>query len=114
MLAFSNKQRKRVRCTSSVPAVAVEEVRFEEADSEYPLIEALLDHRSWWVPRKDALPVEAGPRTRIPGMTAESGEEAAVVESSKIVVGVSGGRPRETCPCVESWRCMLLSVAAEP
>jgi len=82
-------------------------VRCEEADSEYPeRTLALLDQRSWCgavvAPRRElgllllllvVLFEGAGPRTRMLGTAMESvGEELAVVASSKIVVGVSGGR----------------------
>ena len=74
----------------------MEEVRCEDADSEYALTEALLDQRSWWPPCADPLlEVLAGPKTSMFGtLTAESGDEVAVVESSNIVVGVSGGKDR--------------------
>ena len=46
----------------------------------------------------------AGPRTRMLGIVMESvGEELAVVASSKIVVGVSGGKE-----AAASWYCRLL------
>lgn len=46
----------------------------------------------------------AGPRTRMLGIAIESvGEEVAVVASSKIVVGVSGGSE-----AAASWYCLLL------
>lgn len=46
----------------------------------------------------------AGPRTRILGMAMESvGEDVAVVASSNMVVGVSGGSD-----AAASWYCLLL------
>jgi hypothetical protein len=111
-----------VRWVSSVVllAVAVDEVRWEEADSEYPESTlALLDQRSWCgaeivPPRREEgldavlaallLLLGAGPRTRMLGIAMLSvGEEVAVVASSKIVVGVSGGRE-----AAASWYWRLL------
>jgi hypothetical protein len=106
-----------VRWVSSVVllAVAVDEVRCEEADSEYPESTlALLDQRSWWgaeivPPRRELgllavlaallLLLGAGPRIAMLSV----GEEVAVVASSKIVVGVSGGRE-----AAASWYWRLL------
>ena len=48
----------------------------------------------------------AGPRTRMLGTVTESGEEAAVVASSKMVVGVSGGR--EASEASWYWRLLRL------